>query len=56
MKRLLLLILLAFCIPSLAVDTTFDWSGLEKSKISLEAGTPDEKSAVHQNEPDSPWL
>ena len=37
MKRLLLLILLAFSIPTLAVDTTFDWSGLERSKISLEA-------------------
>jgi uncharacterized protein YunC (DUF1805 family) len=37
MKRLLLLSLLAFSIPTLAVDTTFDWSGLERSKISLEA-------------------
>ena len=36
-KRLLSLSLLAFSIPSLAVDTTFDWSGLERSKISLEA-------------------
>ena len=56
MKRILSLSLLAFSIPIFADDTTFDWSGLEKSKISLEAGTPDEKSAVHQNEPDSPWL
>ena len=37
MKRLLLLSLLAFSIPSLADDTPFDWSGLERSKISLEA-------------------
>ena len=37
MKRLLLLILLAFSIPTLAVDTPFDWSGLERSKMSLEA-------------------
>jgi uncharacterized protein YunC (DUF1805 family) len=37
MKRLLLLILLAFSMPTLADDTTFDWSGLERSKISLEA-------------------
>jgi uncharacterized protein YunC (DUF1805 family) len=37
MKRLLSLSLLAFSIPSLADDTTFDWSGLERSKISLEA-------------------
>ena len=37
MKRLLLLSLLAFSIPSLADDTTFDWSGLERSQISLEA-------------------
>jgi uncharacterized protein YunC (DUF1805 family) len=39
MKRLLLfiVILLAFSIPTLAADTTFDWSGLERSKISLEA-------------------
>jgi uncharacterized protein YunC (DUF1805 family) len=37
MKRLLLLSLLAFSIPTLADDTTFDWSGLERSKISLEA-------------------
>ena len=39
MKRLLLLSLLAFSIPTLAVDTTFDWSGLERSKISLEASS-----------------
>ena len=37
MKRLLLLILLAFSMPTLANDTPFDWSGLERSKISLEA-------------------
>ena len=37
MKRLLLLTLLAFSIPTLADDTPFDWSGLERSKISLEA-------------------
>ena len=37
MKRLLLLSLLAFSIPTLADDTIFDWSGLERSKISLEA-------------------
>ncbi len=37
MKRLLLLSLLAFSIPTLADDTPFDWSGLERSKISLEA-------------------
>ena len=37
MKRLLLLSLLAFSVPSLADDTPFDWSGLERSKISLEA-------------------
>ena len=37
MKRLLLLILLAFSILTLADDTPFDWSGLERSKISLEA-------------------
>ena len=37
MKRLLSLILIAFSIPTLADDTTFDWSGLERSKISLEA-------------------
>ena len=37
MKRLFLLILLAFSIPTLAEDTTFDWSGLERSQISLEA-------------------
>ena len=37
MKRLLLLNLLAFSIPIFAEDTPFDWSGLERSKISLEA-------------------
>ena len=37
MKRLLSLSLLAFSIPSLADDTPFDWSGLERSQISLEA-------------------
>ena len=37
MKRLLLLSLLAFSIPIFADDTPFDWSGLERSKISLEA-------------------
>jgi uncharacterized protein YunC (DUF1805 family) len=39
MKRLLLfiVILLAFSVPTLADDTIFDWSGLERSKISLEA-------------------
>ena len=37
MKRLLSLILLAFSIPIFADDTPFDWSGLERSKISLEA-------------------
>ena len=37
MQRLLLLILLAFTIPIFAEDTPFDWSGLERSKISLEA-------------------
>ena len=37
MKRLFLVILLAFSIPTLAEDTTFDWSGLERSQISLEA-------------------
>ncbi|MDA8978879.1 YunC family protein [bacterium] len=37
MKRLLLLILLALPILTLAEDTPFDWSGLERSKISLEA-------------------
>jgi uncharacterized protein YunC (DUF1805 family) len=37
MKRFFLLILLAFSMPTLADDTTFDWSGLERSKISLEA-------------------
>ena len=37
MKRLLLLTLLAFSVHSLADDTPFDWSGLERSQISLEA-------------------
>ena len=37
MKRLFLLILLAFSMPAVTDDTTFDWSGLERSKISLEA-------------------
>jgi uncharacterized protein YunC (DUF1805 family) len=37
MKRFFLLILLAFSMATLADDTTFDWSGLERSKISLEA-------------------
>ena len=37
MKRLFLLILLAFSMPTYADDNTFDWSGLERSKISLEA-------------------
>ncbi len=37
MKRLLLLILLAFSMSIFANDTPFDWSGLERSKISLEA-------------------
>ena len=37
MKRLLLLILLALPILTLAEDTPFDWSGLERSKISLQA-------------------
>ena len=37
MERLLSLILLAFSIPIFADDTPFDWSGLERSKISLEA-------------------
>lgn len=36
MKRLLLLSLLA-SMSALADDTPFDWSGLERSKISLEA-------------------
>ena len=36
MKRLLLLILLA-SMSAFADDTPFDWSGLERSKISLEA-------------------
>jgi len=37
MKRLLLLILLVLPIPTFADDTPFDWYGLERSKISLEA-------------------
>ena len=37
MKRLLLLILLILPIVTLAKDTPFDWSGLERSKISLQA-------------------
>jgi uncharacterized protein YunC (DUF1805 family) len=37
MKRLFLLILLAFSMPTFADDSTFDWSGLERSQISLEA-------------------
>ncbi len=37
MKRLLLLILLVLPILTLAEDTPFDWSGLERSKISLGA-------------------
>ena len=32
-----MLLLLAFSIPTFANDTPFDWSGLERSKISLEA-------------------
>ena len=36
MKRLLLLTLLT-SMPIFADDTTFDWSGLERSQISLEA-------------------
>ena len=36
MKRLALLTLLV-SIPIFANDTTFDWSGLERSQISLEA-------------------
>ena len=36
MKRLLLLTLLT-SMPIFADDNTFDWSGLERSKISLEA-------------------
>ena len=35
-KRLVLLTLVA-SMPIFADDTTFDWSGLERSKISLEA-------------------
>ena len=37
MKRLVLLILSAFSISSLAHETPFNWSGLERSKVSLEA-------------------
>ena len=37
MKRLLLVILLVLPILTFAEDTLFDWSGLERSKISLEA-------------------
>ena len=37
MKRLLSLSLLAFSIPIFADENIFDWSGLERSKISLEA-------------------
>ena len=37
MKRLFLLILLAFSMPAVTDDTTFDWSGLERGQISLEA-------------------
>jgi uncharacterized protein YunC (DUF1805 family) len=37
MKRLFSLSLLAFSMPIFAEDTPFDWSGLERSKISLEA-------------------
>jgi uncharacterized protein YunC (DUF1805 family) len=37
MKLLLVLILLVLPILTLAEDTPFDWSGLERSKISLEA-------------------
>jgi uncharacterized protein YunC (DUF1805 family) len=36
MKRLFLLILLASSMPAFTDDTTFDWSGLERSQISLE--------------------
>ena len=35
MKRLLSLILLTFAKSTLADDATFDWFGLERSKISL---------------------
>ena len=35
MKRLLLLILLVLPIVTLAEDTPFDWSVLERSKISF---------------------
>jgi len=37
MKRLLLLIPSVLPIPTFADDAPFDWSGLERSKISLEA-------------------
>ena len=39
MKLLLktMLLLLAFSMPAFADHNTFDWSGLERSKISLEA-------------------
>jgi uncharacterized protein YunC (DUF1805 family) len=37
MKRLLLLILLVLPIPIFADDVPFDWSGLERSQVSLEA-------------------
>jgi hypothetical protein len=37
MKRLFLLILLAFSMPAFTDDTTFGWSGLESSQISLDA-------------------
>ena len=39
MKPLLktMLLLLAFSMPTFADDTPFDWSGLERSQISLEA-------------------
>ena len=37
MKLLLVLILSVLPIPTFADDTPFDWSGLERSKISLEA-------------------
>ena len=37
MTRLLLLVLLVLPIPIFADDVPFDWSGLERSKISLEA-------------------
>ena len=37
MKLLLVLILSVLPIPTFADDTPFDWSGLERSNISLEA-------------------